>query len=154
MNSKDELHNLVVEWQQHAEKAQQCHYDAGIFYERFFLFLGVPVIVLSAITGGSEILDLIDQRLGGVISLCIAVLAGLQTFLKFSQRSERHRVAGARYGGIKRSLEETLITLAESGKNAKSEVHDIKKKLDSLANECPEIPKRILGQFKSDKPER
>ncbi len=147
MNTKDELHNLVIEWMQHAETAQEGHYDSGLFYERFFLILGVPVIVLSALIGGSEILDIIGKQLGGVVSLCIAVLAGLQTFLKFSQRSERHRMAGARYGGIKRSLEEVLITLAESGGSAKSEVHEIKKQLDSLASECPEIPKRIFRKY-------
>lgn len=84
--------------------------------------------------------------------MCIAVLAGLQTFLKFSQRSERHHVTGARYGGIKRSLEETLITLAESGESAKSEVHEIKKKLDSLASGSSEIPKRILRKYEPKEP--
>lgn len=67
MNPDDELHELVVDWKQHAEAAQNGHYDAGRFYERFFLFLGVPVIALSALTGGSEILGLIGKQLGGVI---------------------------------------------------------------------------------------
>lgn len=147
MNSYEELRKLVIEWMQHAERSQNGHYDAGIFYERFFLFLGIPVIVLSAVTGGTEILGIMDKLVGGVISLCIAVLAGLQTFLKFSQRSERHRMAGARYGGVKRSLEEILITLADSGEGAKSEAHEIKKELDALASECPEIPTRIRNKY-------
>jgi hypothetical protein len=147
MNSSENLHNLINEWKQKAEVAHKGHYDAGIFYERFFLFLGIPVIVLSALTGGSEILGVIEKQVGGVISLCIAVLAGLQTFLKFSQRSERHRIAGAHYGAIKRSLEETLITLVDSNDEAKAEVHEIKNKLDSLACESPEIPKKILKKY-------
>jgi len=147
MSAEDELHNLVDEWHQNADKAQNCHYEAGLFYERLFLALGIPVIVLSALTGGSEILGTIGQHVGGVISLCIAVIAGLQTFLKFSQRSERHRVAGARYGGMKRSLEEAKITLSESGEGAKAEIHEIKKQLDALANECPELPSRISRRY-------
>ena len=144
MDVKDELHNLILDWKSHAERAQHGHYKAGLFYERFFLFLGIPVIVLSAVTGGSEILDILDPKLGGIISLCIAVLAGLQTFLKFSQRSERHRSAGAHYGSVKRTLEETLVILAGDDGNVKAKVHKIKQQLDSLANECPEIPKRFL----------
>jgi len=147
MSAEEELHTLMDEWFQHAEKSQNCHYDAGLFYERFFLALGIPVIVLSALTGGSEILGKIGPDVGGVISLCIAVIAGLQTFLKFSQRSERHRVAGARYGGIKRSLEEAKITLTDSSEGAKTELHVIKKKLDSLASECPSLPKRIRRKY-------
>ena len=149
MSTDSELKELVVDWKQHAEVAQMGHYSAGIFYERFFLFLGIPVIVLSALIGGSEILGVIDKNIGGIISLCIAVLAGLQTFLKFSQRSERHRMAGARYGGIKRSLEEVLIMHTDSKQDAKSEVHEIKKELDALASECPEIPTRILNKYAS-----
>ena len=148
MSTEDNIRNIVNEWHQHAEWAQNCHYEAGLFYERFFLSLGIPVIVLSAITGGSEILGKIDQNVGGVISLCIAVLAGLQTFLKFSQRSERHRMAGSHYGGIKRSLEESIITISESGSDAKSVIHDIKIQLDALANESPEIPKMISYRHK------
>lgn len=149
MSTEDDMRNMIDEWHQHAEWAQNCHYEAGLFYERFFLSLGIPVIVLSALTGGSEILGKIDQDVGGVISLCIAVLAGLQTFLKFSQRAERHRMAGAHYGGIKRSLDETKITLSESGEDTKREIHEIKNQLDSLANESPEIPKRILCKHKT-----
>lgn len=148
MSTKDELRNMVDEWHQHAQWAKECHYDAGLFYERFFLSLGIPVIVLSAITGGSEILGKIDQDVGGVISLCIAVLAGLQTFLKFSQRAERHRMAGARYGGITRSLEEARISLSESSDSAKGEIHEIKNMLDALASESPEIPARISCKYK------
>ena len=144
MDLNDELRALIIDWKLHAERAQHGHYKAGLFYERFFLFLGIPVIVLSAVTGGSEVLGIIDTQLGGIISLCIAILAGLQTFLKFSQRSERHRSAGAHYGGVKRTLEETLVILTEDSGNAKAKVHKIKQQLDSLANECPEIPQRFL----------
>lgn len=69
------------------------------------MVLGIPAILLSVMTGGSEILVIIDKEIGGVISLCMAVLVGQQTLLKFSQRSEHHRVSGARYGGIQWSLE-------------------------------------------------
>jgi len=144
MEIKEELHNLITDWKLHAERAQQGHYAAGLFYERFFLYLGIPVIVLSVIVGGSQVLDIISKQIGGIISLCIAVLAGLQTFLKLSQRSEQHRSAGAHYGRIKRTLEETLFTLAGDNGDTKSKVHKIKIQLDSLAQECPEIPRRFL----------
>lgn len=142
--SIEEWKHLLTEWRELAERAHQGHYNASAFYERLFLMLGIPVIVLSALTGGSEVLGILGSQIGGVISLVIAVLAGLQTFLKFSQRAERHRVAGASYGGIRRSIEEVSIVLDDGGDNAREEVHGIKEQLDSLAKECPEIPKRFL----------
>ena len=140
----EEWKKLLNDWQQMAERAHQGHYNASAFYERLFLMLGIPVIFLSAFTGGSEVLGLVGNQIGGVISLIIAVLAGLQTFLKFSQRAERHRVAGANYGGIRRSIEEASIVLEDSDQDARKEVHAIKDQLDSLAKECPEIPRRFL----------
>ena len=37
----------------------------------------------------------------------------------------------------------------DSKQDAKLEVHEIKKELDSLASECPEIPTRILNKYTS-----
>lgn len=147
MTYDEEVNELVDNWHNHALNVKKAHYDAGRYYERLFLTFGVPVIVLSAFTGGTEVFGIIDQKIGGVISLCIAVLAGLQTFLKFSQRSERHRIAGARYSSIVRSLEEAKVKLAKSDKNSKTIIHEIKKKMDSFASECPEIPGMFLRRY-------
>ena len=118
MTQQEELAKLIEDWHEKAEQVQDAHYEAGLQYERLFFAFGIPVIALSAITGSAEIMDLsgIGRRVTGIMSLCIAVIAGLQTFLKFSQRSERHRVAGARYGAIRRELEEVRVTLAEPHK--------------------------------------
>ncbi|GMQ87384.1 MAG: hypothetical protein BMS9Abin08_0585 [Gammaproteobacteria bacterium] len=151
-----ELHKVIEDWHERARQVQNAHYDSGGYYEKIYLSLGLPVIVLSALVGGSEVLvpnEVVNQfgnakALSGVISLGIAVLAGLQTFLKLSQRSERHRMAGARYGEVRRALEEINITCAESNKDAKIELHKIKKHMDSLAGESPELPQRILKKYR------
>ncbi len=147
MKYDKEIHELMEQWHKHASLIKNAHYDAGRFYEKLFFMFGIPVIILSAITGGTEVFEIVDQKIGGVISLCIAVLAGLQTFLKFSQRSERHRISGARYSSIVRSLEEAMLALAESPKTAQTSLHEIKKEMDSLANECPEIPGVYLRKY-------
>ena len=42
---------------------------------------------------------------GGVVAFVAAVLAGLQTFYKFGEAAENHRVAGADYGEVARKLD-------------------------------------------------
>ncbi len=150
MNVDDELHHLVNDWHRHTGQSQDCHYESGIYYERLFLLLGVIVIVCSAMVGGTDILMGLDNNLGGVISLIISIVAGLQTFLKYSQLSEKHRMAGARYGAIKRSLEEVALVLVESHDEAKKLLHAIKKEMDVLAVESPEINKRIRRKYCGD----
>src|SRR5207248_3345936 len=46
----------------------------------------------------------------GIASVVAAVLAALQTFLGLSDRAEKHRLAGAKYGALGRQLEELLST--------------------------------------------
>lgn len=154
MNGEHDLQHLIDDWHRRAQQVQDAHYDSGLYYERFFLGLGIPVIVLSAFTGGTEVLGYMPETVGGVISLCIAVLAGLQTFLKYSQRAERHRIAGARYGGIRRDLEEIECQLSMLGDQAFERVHQVKNRMDSLATECPEIPHRILARYRPDNHDR
>jgi len=150
MHGEHDLNQLIADWHRRAQQVQDAHYESGLYYERFFLALGIPVIVLSAFTGGSEVLGYMPKTVGGVVSLCIAVLAGLQTFLKYSQRAERHRTAGARYGAIRRDLEEIECRLDNLGEHAFDAVHEVKTRMDSLAAECPEIPHRILLRYRPE----
>src|SRR5262249_49289710 len=53
----------------------------------------------------------LDPRLRivfGFGSVLAAKLASLQTFLRFSERSEQHRMAAAKYGIVRREIEHTL----------------------------------------------
>ena len=159
MNDNDlkigkELHKVMEKWQKRSITSQSAHYDAGNHYEKLFLVLGCLVVTLSAAIGSAEVLVPSSRiaeigadhvkAVSGVISLLIAILAGLQTFLKFSQKAERHRVAGAKYGDIRRSLEEIDIVSIESVSDAKIELHEVKKRMDSMALESPELPNRIV----------
>lgn len=151
---KQEMRNLMAVWVTRADIYETAHYHSSTYYEKFFLFLGASVIVLSAFIGSAEVLipsakiaDIgpeIVKASSGIISLFIAILAGLQTFLKFSQRSELHRSAGAKYGDIKRSLEEAIIHMCNAKNDSITELHHIKETFDHVANEVPTLPQHIL----------
>ncbi|MCC2604902.1 SLATT domain-containing protein [Planctobacterium marinum] len=155
MNTDEsELSKLKTKWQDRAMTSQSAHYDAGNSYEKLFLYLGATVVAMSAAVGSAEVLvpsSVVEEwgaetvkSISGVISLFIAILAGLQTFLKFSQKSEKHKLAGAKYGDVRRSLEEISLLIGSQEDKAKSALHEVKKQLDSLALESPELPDKIL----------
>jgi hypothetical protein len=76
----------------------------------------------------------------------------LQTFFKFSEVAERHRVAGAAYGDIKRKLD--ILKLEYSAKehpareDALRELKLVSESLGELAKESPSIPDRAFRQAK------
>ena len=78
----------------------------------------------------------------GLASVLAAVLASLQTFLGYSERAEKHRVAGAKYGAIGRELE---VMLRSQGEAPSEPIARLIDRLNSLALESPNNPQRIYN---------
>lgn len=153
MVNLDKLKTQVDKWHERTQYVQDAHYDSSLCYERFYLALGGTIIALSAITGSSDLMGtendyMIPKEIAGLISFGVTILAGLQTFLNFSKKSERHHMAGARYGAIRRDLEELGVKISDPNENVMAEFHSIKIKMDALACECPELPHYILKKYK------
>jgi hypothetical protein len=79
----------------------------------------------------------------GLGSVAAALMASLQTFLGYSERAEKHRVAGAKYGSLGRELEQ----LRASGTPLSDQnMSEVRKRLDDLAVESPNNPLSIYNK--------
>lgn len=67
-------------------------------------------------------------------------MASLQTFLGDSERAEKHRVAGAKYGSLGRELEYILTIDQEF---SETRINELRTRLDDLAIESPNNPLKI-----------
>lgn len=140
---------LVTDWFRRARENQYVHYECGVWFSRLNYLLGIPAIVLSTLVGTAVFASLETSATGtqkilvGLISIAAAVLASLQTFLRFSERAEAHRAAGSGYGAIRRSLE--LLKTFPPGDEAglKDLLNEIREQMDQLAREAPEVPSRM-----------
>ena len=146
---------LLTDWFRRARESQFIHYECGTWFSRLNYWLGVPAIVLSSAVGTAVFASLDgtasgSQRIAvGLVSILAAVLASLQTFMRFSERSERHRATGSGYGAIRRALE-FLKTFPPADATALERAFaDIKSQMDQLAKDAPEVPARI--KRKSDR---
>jgi len=61
----------------------------------------------------------------------------LQTFLGYSERAEKHRIAGAKYGALGRELEQ--LRASETPPSSEM-ISEVRKRLDDLAVESPNNP--------------
>lgn len=136
---------LLHDWYQRVRVTQLAHYGSSDYYGKRKFWLGVPAVVLSAIVGTTVFATLQEkpelwiQIIVGLASVTAALLTSLQTFLGYSEKAEKHRIAGAKYGALGRELEylRTLENI-DAGK-----ITDIKKRLDDLAEESPNNRKDI-----------
>jgi len=145
---------LIVTWHYRVCRIQFAHYDAATHFERLNLLLGVPVIVLSAAVGTTIFATLTrspsprTQIYVGLLSVTAAVLASLQTFLRFSERAEKHRACGAKYAGLKTELE-MIRAFPREPLEMQKFLESFGAKWAALHGESPTIPERIYARATS-----
>src|SRR5262249_53767340 len=125
------IDELLEDWRRRANESQYAHYETAKHFSRLNYLFGVPVVIATTVVGTSIFATLQEQGvlllrvILGLISVAAAVLAALQTFLRYAERSEKHRAAGATFGAIRRELEQ-MHALPEGQRG------DLKTFLDSV----------------------
>lgn len=139
----------LFDWECRCAAAEDVHFDVAEELSRRNLFLGIPVVVLSAIVGTSLFASVSGDGVAvgiriaaGTVSLIAGVLASIQTFLRFGARAEQHRVAAERWAAVKREIEKVRALPAEQVGDANELLDDIKARMDQAADKAPAMPKR------------
>lgn len=155
-NLSEEVETLLTDWFRRVRESQYIHYECGVWFGSLNYLLGIPAIILSTAVGTAVFASLETSVTGtqkiliGLISIVAAVLASLQTFLRFSERAEAHRSTGSGYGAIRRSLE-YLKTFPPSDEDGLKRVfNEVKEQMDALAKEAPEVPSRMKKKLDNE----
>lgn len=141
---------LILRWLKRARESQFTHYRMGVIFDRLHLCFGVPVIITTTIVSGSIFAAIQREAAGDIkywvmgVSLIAVVLSSLQTFLKFSERAEKHRVAAAEYGSIRRRLEIAHVTSPVD----KSVLEKLGDEISALAVRAPAISDSTFDRIK------
>ncbi|MFT5818783.1 MAG: hypothetical protein ACI8ZM_000004 [Crocinitomix sp.] len=136
---------LIDDWYQRVRVTQLAHYASADHFGKRKYSLGIPAVVLSAIVGTTAFATLQSkpdfwlQIIVGLASVTAALLTSLQTLLGYSERAEKHRIAGAKYGSVGRELE-----FLKTQSNIENDlILNLKKRLDDLAEESPNNSNKI-----------
>jgi hypothetical protein len=78
----------------------------------------------------------------GLMSVAATVSAALQRFVRYAERAEKHRSAGARYGAVRRRLEAVFAGDADARDG--HYLTAIRDELDRLAEDSPNVPPHIF----------
>lgn len=145
----DNTQTLIEEWYKRVSVTQVAHYHSSDYFGKMKYRLGVPAIAFATFAGTTVFATLQQQSniylqvAIGLASVAAAVLVGLQTFMDYSERAEKHRVAGAKYGAIGRHLE----SMRSQPDTITNEALDrIRERLDWLAEESPNNSLKIYNR--------
>lgn len=138
--------DVLQRWLKRARESQLSHHLMSEKLHSYHTYLGVAVIGVTGIAGATTIASQLtaDSKLViGLFTLFATILSGLQTFLKLEEKANRHRLAGAAYGEVRRKLE-FASTLAVD--QAEARLIAAENEFNKLARESPVVSKRILDQ--------
>jgi hypothetical protein len=143
--------DLLRDWQRRAAASAEANYSVAQRLAKHNIRLGIPVVALTTLIGTSVFATLeenvaVEWRIIiGVLSALAAVLASLQTFLRFPERAEKHRAAGEQWSAVRREIAQMLAlhpTYLASRGDPKSYLDDLRRRMDEIASQSPEMPDR------------
>ncbi len=144
-----DVEKLLAVWFERTRDKELTHEECGTRLRRWHYRFGIPIIILTTAVaavafywlGRPDLSDPVKMGIG-IGSGVAALLACMQTFLGLSQSADQHKIASARYGALRRSLE-ILKTFSPSDLNElRRSITDIQRQIDRLAETSPTIPAR------------
>ena len=137
------------------------HHRAFLMFKKLSLRFNLPVIVLSTITGTANfaqstlppaIQPAAPSIIGG-LNLIAGLIATIMQFLKIQELMENHRTAALGHGSLSRNIRLQLaLPRNERKKEGLKFVEECKATYDSLLEQSPPIPKKILLNFDKEYP--
>lgn len=131
-------------------RMQDANFATASLYFRLHTWLGLPSAILAGIVSSAVFGTLNDSALtwvdiaAGGLSLLSAAMIGAVTFLRFGEKGEQHRVAGAKYAAIKREVE-LLWTFPPQ--NLEETLAKLTERWDQITSESPTIPDKLWRRF-------
>jgi hypothetical protein len=131
-------------YRDYAQFMRDQHYGQSDNALRWNIILGIPVTLTAAVISTSIFASINSSPgnswkiLAGLVSLLAAALSALQTFFKFPELGERHRVAAAKYGSVRRALDMFILRYSHADASAEGQALDALEKLATKLGELDE----------------
>lgn len=157
----DKKRELLENWHRGLRILHKGNFAAATLYHRSHRLMGILVIIFTSIAGSSifSTAGKVDQEVlqitAGVFALCATVLASLQTFLGYSEFSEKHKEAAIKYGDLRMEVQTLLAKDLNAMADIDDTIENIRKRWSETDKISPTLPQFIYNResrlFKSGK---
>jgi Protein of unknown function (DUF4231) len=153
----DSVTQVLDEWKSRAERALFAHRYAAKGFQTLHLWLGIPLVVITAVVGTSMYATLESQPAFWVkaitagLSVLAAILAAVQTFVSPQDRRQIHNEAAAGFAAVRRNIEEFEALPEDQKPPAKEFLDSVREELDTLARKYPPVPDMYWNKADRDR---
>jgi hypothetical protein len=149
--------DILVEWADKAMCYRWLHSRTHAMYSKLNYAYTIPVIIISTLTGTANFaqarIPIAYQGYFGMIVGVFNILAGIittiQQFLKITQLNEAHRVSGIAWDKFYRNIKIEIARHPDERMNVNQLIKMSKEEFDRLIETCPDIPDKIINEFKT-----
>ena len=152
---KIEQKQLLKAWREELGTMMRTHYALSAKIRLLNYILGVPSIVIAIMVAVylfftiNQNVEIWVKALFGLLTLLMAILASLQTFLKYSEQAENHRNASARYQALYNAIDQ-LLAIPPKDEAALSDWCDkLRERWDELNLEAPSIAVKFKAESRT-----
>lgn len=119
------------------------HFAAAAAWRGMHVSLGIPTTILASIAAASAFSKVDSAHsITGWISIAVAVMSALTTFLNPSAKANAHCAAGNTYGALrdKTRIYRTIELLNEPDEALAKRLHQLSNEKNDLNQKSPQIP--------------
>jgi len=155
MNLNKKWEKIMDEWIDLSQIVFNRHNQLAKKNYRIHWFLGVPVVIITALTGPSALLGLYGKYqpiaiIIGISSLIAAVLSGLTSFGNFSRKGAEHQELASRCKCLEMELEFRKAFQPKTNEEAEKAFSELKRQFSGIPLIVPiQIKKSV--QINNDK---
>jgi len=153
-----EHEEILIEWADKAMCYRWLHAKSNAMYSTLNAWYTIPVIVISTLTGtanfAQERVPLEYQNwfvmVVGGFNIMAGIITTIQQFLKITQLNESHRVSSIAWDKFYRNVKIELAKHPSERIDPRQMLKMSKEEFDRLIETSPNIPEKIVQQFKSN----
>ena len=150
MTSEQNNYKSVFEdWDRRVTRAVEAHYESSKRLQKHHYIIGIVALVIVTLLGASKNMKIegeyswLCSLLFYIISIAAALLVGLQTFLKYGERSEKHKEVASSYGALRRQIEHLAKKSFENKETLEVCIDNLRKEWDSLSKSSPAANSKV-----------
>ena len=138
---------LLLDWARKVHSLEYGHRLESKSKEGINMWLGIPSIIMATLVAGFASFPKVEGSdaktvvvIGSIIcSAAVAILTGVQTFIKPSEQAEKHRFFSSLYEALRHKIEQVLVTPDLTSEYVLTQLAKIEKEFHKLREHSPNV---------------
>ena len=142
------LEEVIKKEGEQAEGLYWLHNQAALWAARRNDSIQIPSIILATVTGFfSATSDMVPPVAIGALSVFVGILNTINSYYKFSQRAEAHRITSLWYLKTYKKIETELSLPVSQRTAAEPFLNELSEGMIRISETAPQIPKAITDMY-------